>query len=319
VIVLPVPKNAARSRIDGVAFGPDGQSLAAAGSGVGLQLWDDVFLGGPPRILKNPEAPYLDGPVEFRSDGRFVMCGSAHGPVVWPTDGSRSVIVPPFAYGSLCRASFAPDDSILVADYRQGTPPNIGVIELRPLSSPIVDRAVWTHPTPDQVGHTPIVSADGTTVVTYHAAVIDAHYHRRPAVVTHDLRTGGVLRTSGPGPAQVGRITVALSHGFLVQFRDRQLSVWKIDGANDWQQPVATMKNDQNRNFTGIAFHPSGRYLAATSNDATVKLYDTTTWEVARTFTWDIGKMRSIAFSPDGTLAAAGSDSGKVVVWDVDF
>ena len=38
----------------------------------------------------------------------------------------------------------------------------------------------------------------------------------------------------------------------------------------------------------------------------------------AKTFTWNIGKMRSIAFSPDGTLAAAGSDSGKVVVWDVD-
>jgi WD40 repeat protein len=71
--------------------------------------------------------------------------------------------------------------------------------------------------------------------------------------------------------------------------------------------------------FTGVAFHPSGRYLAATSNDATVKLYDTNTWEVARTFTWNIGRMRSIAFSPDGALAAAGSDTGKVVVWDVDL
>ena len=78
------------------------------------------------------------------------------------------------------------------------------------------------------------------------------------------------------------------------------------------------IKNDSKKHFTGVAFHPSGKYLAATSNDATVKLYDTTTWAVARTFTWDIGKMRSIAFSPDGTLAAAGSDSGKVVVWDVD-
>ena len=32
------------------------------------------------------------------------------------------------------------------------------------------------------------------------------------------------------------------------------------------------------KHFTGLAFHPSGRFLAATSNDATVKLYDTSNW-----------------------------------------
>ncbi|MBM3980955.1 MAG: WD40 repeat domain-containing protein [Planctomycetes bacterium] len=81
---------------------------------------------------------------------------------------------------------------------------------------------------------------------------------------------------------------------------------------------IALARNVSGRHFTALAFHPSGRFLAATSNDETVKLYDTTTWAVARTFTWDIGRMRSVAFSPDGTLAAAGSDKGKVVVWDVD-
>lgn len=71
--------------------------------------------------------------------------------------------------------------------------------------------------------------------------------------------------------------------------------------------------------FTGMAFHPSGRYLAATSNDATVKLYDTASWQLATSFTWDVGRLRSVAFSPDGTLAAVGSDTGRVVVWDVDL
>ena len=37
------------------------------------------------------------------------------------------------------------------------------------------------------------------------------------------------------------------------------------------------------------------------------------------TFTWDVGRLRSVAFSPDGTRAAVGSDTGKVVVWDVDL
>ena len=61
------------------------------------------------------------------------------------------------------------------------------------------------------------------------------------------------------------------------------------------------------------------RFLAATSNDATVKLYDTSIWALAKTYTWNIGRLRSIAFSPDGLLAAAGSDTGKIVVWDVDL
>ena len=77
--------------------------------------------------------------------------------------------------------------------------------------------------------------------------------------------------------------------------------------------------NDTRFNFTGTAFHPSNRYLAVTSNDETVKLYDTTTWEQARAFTWKIGKLRSVCFSSDGALAAAGSNTGKVVVWDVDL
>jgi WD40 repeat protein len=71
--------------------------------------------------------------------------------------------------------------------------------------------------------------------------------------------------------------------------------------------------------FTGLAFHPTGRYLAATSNDQTVTVYNTAAWQVATTYTWDIGRMRSVAFSPDGALAAAGSDTGRIVLWDIDL
>ena len=88
--------------------------------------------------------------------------------------------------------------------------------------------------------------------------------------------------------------------------------------ASDLTSKPRELRNNGRSHFTGVAFHPSGRFLAATSNDATVKLYDTATWQVAKTYTWDAGRMRSVAFSPDGSLAAAGSDTGKVVVWDVD-
>ena len=85
------------------------------------------------------------------------------------------------------------------------------------------------------------------------------------------------------------------------------------------RKPPLWVVSDNKKHFTGIAFHPSGRYLAATSNDATVKLYDTTTWKIIHTFTWKIGRLRSVVFSPEGTLAAAGSEMGEIMVWDVDL
>jgi WD40 repeat protein len=77
-----------------------------------------------------------------------------------------------------------------------------------------------------------------------------------------------------------------------------------------------------------VAFHPSGTLLAAVSGDA-VALYDTATWQVARTFAWGIGALHAVCFSPDGTRAAviaAGparkrgkkATGGKIVVWDLD-
>jgi WD40 repeat protein len=89
--------------------------------------------------------------------------------------------------------------------------------------------------------------------------------------------------------------------------------------ADDLGTRPVPFRNDNRKEFTGLAFHPSGRYLAATSNDATVKYYETATWQVARSFGWDIGRQRSVAFSPDGMLAAVGGDKGKIVVWDVDL
>jgi WD40 repeat protein len=125
-------------------------------------------------------------------------------------------------------------------------------------------------------------------------------------VVQEQLSLGGELR---------GEIVLSPNGSCLVILSGPCFSVRDLD---EFEREPKKVSNGK-LHLTSIAFHPSGRYLAATSNDTTVKLYDTTTWTVAKTFSWNIGRMRSIAFSPDGTLAAAGSDTGKVVVWDVDL
>jgi hypothetical protein len=45
---------------------------------------------------------------------------------------------------------------------------------------------------------------------------------------------------------------------------------------------------------------------------------DARTFQLMRTYDWEIGSLNNVAFSANGTLAAAGSTKGKAVVWDVD-
>lgn len=90
------------------------------------------------------------------------------------------------------------------------------------------------------------------------------------------------------------------------------------DLANLDRKPKKVTNPAKRKHFGGFALHPSGKWLAAAGLDGAVTLWDTATWTVARAWVWDAGQARSVCFSADGTLAAAGTDSGKVVVWDLD-
>ena len=79
-----------------------------------------------------------------------------------------------------------------------------------------------------------------------------------------------------------------------------------------------TRTNSSRKHFTAAAFSPDGKLLATTSNDTTVTMWDTATWQPVRQYAWEIGKLRAVAFAPDGLTCAAGSDTGKVVLFDVD-
>lgn len=72
-------------------------------------------------------------------------------------------------------------------------------------------------------------------------------------------------------------------------------------------------------NFVSFAFHPDGQNLAVIHGGPTlVKLYDLATLKLKHRYKWNLGPLTSVAFSPDGTLGAAGSSDGRIVVWDMD-
>lgn len=98
----------------------------------------------------------------------------------------------------------------------------------------------------------------------------------------------------------------------VVVFKDSSLYHWAAG------ERVEKVRTGTLKHYNALAYHPDGRHLLAGNNDATARLIDAHAWQVARQYTWDIGRLTAVAVSPDGALAAAGGEKGQIVVWDLD-
>ncbi len=95
-------------------------------------------------------------------------------------------------------------------------------------------------------------------------------------------------------------------------------SLFSYDLTRSAKAPVKNVSGVNRKHFTGIAVHPDGRRVLATCNDETVREYDAVTLQELRAYAWQVGRLRCVAIAHDGLTAAAGSDTGKVVVWDLE-
>jgi WD40 repeat protein len=286
--------------LERVAFSPDGTAVVAP-TWNGLQIWRSVLTG----------AKYTAFPVNHPGDPHFTPDGNGlfvAGRRLHFADLATKAVTAPVGDRSVSRFALArAGDRYIIDEYRS----KIQYMSARLVSGDLLwERSVsgwWEHPW-FLPGDAEFLRLEGDGQL---------RRERQFQIVTHATATGEELRRSEPFSGDAWNwvlSTDATMFAFRVtmwvhvyRFRDPAVEL------------LTTLRKDNRKDFTGVAFHPSGRYLAATSNDETVRLYDTTTWEVARTFTWAIGRMRSVCFSPDGALAAAGGDKGQIVVWDVDL
>jgi WD40 repeat protein len=301
----------ARERVEVLQFSPDGRALAAP-CPAGVQLWSELAAGRSPTAVL-PHA-YI-GSVRFTPDGsKLLLDGFPARSVVHELPTGKAVEIPLQLRGGGGSCELSPDGRFIVVGqtHTRMRPP--GLLFCVAVDDPA--SLAWSVTSPRWLSSRPLFLGGGERF-----AVLEFLYQRSPADwrhvhVTRDIRTGAVVAEVPAKDEPFDGPVLSADRRWVAGRRRAWAAVYRAD---DLGADPVQFRNDNRKEFTGLAFHPSGRYLAATSNDATVKLYDTATWKVVRSFNWDIGRLRSVAFSPDGMLAAAGGDRGKVVVWDVDL
>jgi WD40 repeat protein len=177
----------------------------------------------------------------------------------------------------------------------------------------------WAVPTADLSVDRVTLSADGRLFAMLARSALGTRWWDYPLrVEVRDAATAAVRVTAEYPSNHPARLLFSPDARQLVGFKDMTLLVWPVPEDLGSLGPPQLIRNDNRKHFTAMAFHPSGRHLFATSNDTTVHIFDTQTWERRERFRWQLGNLKAVAVSPDGTLAAAAADRGDVVVWDVD-
>lgn len=311
----------AKRRVENLSWSPDGVRLAAGGVKGPVEVWDTATGERTHSIPLTAVTPH--DAIHFHPDGTLLVGG---------VGGLRRFNLDTSTHEN-CFDQQHPDHHLVL------TPGGSTVIIPRGASYSAFEcaggyRRLWErhlHPLGGGSGATCFgglaMFPDGTRfaavefigplpAIAQHFPAMAAADPDGSTIAVHDCATGEGLEYV-PSPFKLmERPAISPDGSRYVVIGGRSLYVFRTDA---FAEPPAKVDNDGKLKFTDIAYHPSGNYLAAASNDKTVKIYDAATWKVAGTFEWKLEKMKSVCFSPDGLRLAAGAEKGEVVVWDADL
>ena len=300
----------ANGEVLGLAFGPDGRSLAAAVKGQGVFLWDLLDPGFPLQL--DTAASDRTRTVAFSPDGRSVEWLSGRGWRSFDRDARRTALRRLDARGEPFRLAPAADGSRVVTLH---TIPDPALIAWAPDGAGGWARE-WEVSTAQLAVDRVTVDPSGRRLALLTRKTNGPRWWEQPSRLELRSATSGAVEAVGTYPYSYScPLAFSPDGAQLVGAHGMTLLTWPVPALGDPQ----ALRLDSRKHFTAVAFHPAGGHLLAAGNDATVHVFETAGWGRVGRFTWDLERLRSVAVSPCGTLAAAGGDHGEVVVWDLDL
>jgi G protein beta subunit-like protein len=139
-----------------------------------------------------------------------------------------------------------------------------------------------------------------------------------PAGYDHTIRfweaLSGICSRTIPHPdSQVNRLCISPDKRFLAAAGHHTVKLYEIKSTNP--NPVLTFEGHTS-NITGVAFHCEGKWMVTSSEDGTVKIWDTRTGSVQRNYTHGT-PVNDVVIHPNQGELISCDRGGNVRIWDL--
>ena len=281
--------------ITGVAFAPDGFSLATTGDSGRVSLWNSsagsetLTLAAPgsmKSIAFNPKGPYL------------ATAGAPRGEVrVWNLDQPDQPMPPILGHkGSVFCIAFSPDGKYLASG---GGDHTARIVDFLNPDKPAVILEALTARV-----HALAYRPDGNLIAS---AGEDAEI-----IHLHDPATGKLLKTLEGHDNGILCLAFSPDGVWLASGSyDKTVRLWNLDTGKDYRLDGHTMS------VNAVAFNPNGLTLASASSDKSIRVWTLEKRELAFKLEGAPGPVQSLAYHPGGGRLASIAQDRMIRIWDV--